>query len=230
MTLAIIPARGGSKRIPRKNVKLFNGKPMIAWSIEVAKASSLFKHIIVTTDDAEIAEIAKSFGAEVPFMRPTELSDDFTATAPVIAHAIRECESYGWLADMVCCIYPASPLIQINDLMGAYDLLIKSSADYVFPVTRYTSAIQRAFQKNSDGYLFPINPEFEISRTQDLSPAYYDTGQFYWGKKSSWLAHKQIFTHGLGYEVPNWRVVDIDDNDDWRLAEIIFDKLRVDDI
>ena len=221
MNIAIIPARGGSKRIPRKNIKEFCGKPMIAYAIAAAKESNLFEHIIVSTDDEEIAQIAIAWGAETPFDRPAELANDYTATVPVIAHAIEDCRNLGWKFDMACCIYPAVPFIQVDDLRGALARMKKSEADYCFPVTEYPTVIQRALKHLSNGKMKPFYPEFETTRTQDLEPAYYDAGQFYWGKVGAWLTNSKIHNNGLGYTIPNWRVVDIDTPEDWSRAEIL---------
>lgn len=221
MKIAIIPARGGSKRIPRKNIKVFGGKPMIAHAITAAKNSGLFDHVLVSTDDAEIASIANEWGASTPFVRPAELANDFTATVPVIAHAIQACEVLGWSFDNVCCIYPGVPFIEVLDLQGAFKHLEAGKADYCFPVTEFPSAIQRALKQNSDGVMQPFYPEFELARSQDLEPAYYDAGQFYWGKKEAWLTNPRIHSSGLGYVIPSWRVVDIDTPEDWERAELI---------
>ena len=220
MNIAVIPARGGSKRIPRKNIKEFCGKPMIAFAIMAAKESGLFDHIVVSTDDEEIAQISKKWGAETPFVRPDELANDYTATVPVIAHAIETCQNLGWVFDNVCCIYPNVPFIQIDDLKSALACLSNSEADYCFPVTQYPSAIQRALKRLSNGKMQPFYPEFEKTRTQDLEPAFYDAGQFYWGKSQAWLTNPNIHSDGLGYTIPNWRVVDIDTPEDWERAEI----------
>jgi pseudaminic acid cytidylyltransferase len=220
MNIAIIPARGGSKRIPRKNIKEFCGKPMIAYAIMAAKESGLFDHIVVSTDDEEIAQIAKEWGAETPFVRPDELANDYTATVPVIAHAIEACQKIGWVFDDVCCIYPNVPFIQTSDLRGALECMRNGDADYCFPVTEYPSAVQRALKRLSDGKIQPFYPEFEKIRTQDLEPAYYDAGQFYWGKSQAWLTNPKVHSDGLGYTIPNWRVVDIDTPEDWERAEI----------
>lgn len=222
MNIAIIPARGGSKRIPRKNIKVFCGKPIISYAIAAAKESGLFDHIVVSTDDEEIAQIASESGAEIPFVRPAELANDFTATTPVIAHAIEACSVLGWTFDNVCCIYPAVPFIQIDDLIGAIRRLTGGKADYCFPVTEYPSAIQRALRRLSNGKMQPFYPEFEVARTQDLEPAYYDAGQFYWGKSGAWRSNANIHSCGLGYTIPNWRVVDIDTPEDWVRAEMLY--------
>ena len=221
MNIAVIPARGGSKRIPRKNVKEFGGKPMIAYAITAAKNSGLFDHVLVSTDDAEISSIAQECGAETPFVRPAELANDYTATVPVVAHAIQACEALGWDFSSVCCIYPGVPFIQVEDLQGAFKHLEVSRVDYCFPVTEFPSAIQRALKQNCDGVMQPFYPEFELARSQDLEPAYYDAGQFYWGKKRAWLSNPQIHSNGAGYVIPSWRVVDIDTPADWDRAELL---------
>ena len=222
MNIAIIPARGGSKRIPRKNIKIFCGQPMIAYAISAAKESGLFDRIVVSTEDEEIAQIAKKWGAETPFLRPVELADDHTATVPVVVHAIEACSALGWKFDNVCCIYPSVPFIQVDDLIGAINQFAEGKADYCFPVTEYPSTIQRSLRRLSDGTMQPLYPEFERTRTQDLEPAYYDVGQFYWGKVNSWLSNPKIHSSGLGYMIPHWRVVDIDTLDDWLRAELMY--------
>lgn len=222
MKIAVIPARGGSKRIPRKNIKTFCGRPMIAWAIGAAKASGLFDHIIVSTDDDEIATVAGSWGAETPFMRPEALADDLTPTVPVIAHAVQSCMDLGWAVDYACCIYPCAPLLQAADLVAALDMLQDHDADFVYPVTEYAHPIQRAMRRLPGGQMQFFNREYEMTRTQDLETTYHDAGQFYWGKATAWLAHKNMHTDGLGMPVPNWRVVDIDSADDWARAEHLF--------
>ncbi len=222
MRLAVIPARGGSKRIPRKNIRQFSGKPMIVWSIDAARASGMFDRVVVSTDDDEIAGVAKSAGAEVPFMRPAELSDDHTPTVPVIAHAIDTCEKFGWHIDLVCCIYPGAPFIEVDDLRGALVMLQTTSADYCFPVTEFPSPVQKALKRTENGRMMPFYPQHELTRTQDLEPAYHDAGQFYWGTKRAWLTNPCIHSDGVGYVIPNWRVVDIDTLDDWQRAEKLF--------
>lgn len=219
MNIAVIPARGGSKRIPRKNIKYFAGKPMIAHAIAAAKSSALFDHVVVSTDDDQIAQIAREWGAETPFARPNELADDHTPTAPVVAHAIRACERLGWPIELVCCIYPGTPFIEIDDLKGALALLRHSGADYCCPVAEFPSAIQRALKRNDDGRVQPLYPQYELVRTQDLEKAFYDAGQFYWGTKEAWLSNPRVHSGAAGYLIPSWRVVDIDTGDDWDRAE-----------
>lgn len=200
---------------------------MIAYAIEAARSSALFEKIIVSTDDQEIAEMALKFGAEVPFMRPPELADDFAGTVPVIAHAIKTCLDLGWQIENVCCIYSGVPFIQIDDLKGALARLTSSESDFCFPVTEFPSAIQRALKLLSNGKMQPFYPEFELTRTQDSEPAYYDAGQFYWGKTRAWLNNPKIHSGGLGYLIPNWRVVDIDTPDDWFRAELIYHASKI---
>jgi pseudaminic acid cytidylyltransferase len=222
MNLCIIPARGGSKRIPRKNIKEFCGKPMIGYAIETAKNSGLFEHIVVSTDDDEIATVARNFGAEVPFKRDKELADDHTPTVPVIASAIEECDSLNWKADFVCCIYPCVPLLKVKHLHDGLRLLRGSQQQYSLPVIEFPSRIQRALKKSNDGMLSPFYPEYELIRTQDLVSSFYDAGQFYWGKTEAWLARKNVHSAGVGLVIPNWQAVDIDTNEDWVRAELIF--------
>jgi pseudaminic acid cytidylyltransferase len=222
MKIAVIPARGGSKRIPRKNIKNFLGKPMIAWAISKAQESCLFEHIIVSTDDEEISELARKWGAETPFVRPVELADDFTPTLPVIAHAVKSCLNLGWVADYVCCIYPCVPFLHVDDLITALDLAQVRNANFVYPVTEYAHPIQRAMRQLPDGKMQFFCSKYELTRTQDMEKSYHDAGQFYWGKTSAWLEHKKMHTDGLGMPIPNWRVVDIDSEDDWKRAELIF--------
>lgn len=227
MRIAIIPARGGSKRIPRKNIKPFAGKPMIGYAIEAARASGLFEHVVVSTDDQEIADIALSFGAEVPFMRPPELSDDHAGTIPVIAHAIEACRRLGWDAQQVCCIYPGVPMIQVDDLRAAHTLLENDGgADYAFTVAGFPAAIQRALRRSPQGNMSPFHPEHVKTRTQDLEPGYYDAGQFYWGTAPAWLSGTSPHQNGRGLIIPEWRAVDIDTPDDWRRAELLFQALQ----
>lgn len=227
MNIAIIPARGGSKRIPRKNIKMFCGKPMIAWAIIAAKDSGLFDQIIVSTDDQETAKMAEHWGGEIPFIRPHDLSDDLTPTVPVIAHAVSFCLNIGLVIDHVCCIYPCAPFIQQSDLRTSLQLAKGKDADFVYPVTEYAHPTQRAMRQLTGGKMQFINSEYEMTRTQDLEKTYHDAGQFYWGKTSSWLEHKKMHTDGIGMIIPNWRVVDIDNDDDWVRAEAVFKSLSL---
>ena len=225
MKLAIVPARGGSKRIPRKNIKPFMGKPMIAYAISAALDSGIFDKVLISTDDDEIARIAMSCGAEVPFMRPAELADDHTATVPVIAHAIRTCLEWGWDVREVCCIYPGVPFISKADLRAAHQQLLNTGVSYVFPVTGFPSAIQRALRRLPGGYVEPFYSEYAATRTQDLEPTYFDVGQFYWGKKDAWLAELNLHMNGASLVIPEWRSVDIDTPADWERAELLYSHL-----
>ena len=219
--IAVIPARGGSKRIHRKNVKLFAGQPMIAYAIKTAAESELFDHIVVSTDDNYIADIARNFGAEVPFLRPKELSDDNTATMPVIAHAIGRCTEQDWRFNTVCCIYPCVPFLQVRDLTESFQLFTSADMQFCFPIVEYPSPIQRALTMNTEGIVAPYFPENELSRTQDLPLAFHDAGQFYWGSTTSWISDNRIHSNAVGYVVPSWRTIDIDTPEDWSRAEIL---------
>lgn len=222
MRLAVIPARGGSKRIPRKNIKSFNGKPMIAWSIQAAKASGLFDHIIVSTDDIEISEISKTWGAEVPFMRPAELSDDYTGTTEVITHATQWAIDQKFDLDAVCCIYATAPFIQIPDLVRGLEILESGNWAYTFSATDFPAPIFRSFKETAEGGLEMFFPEHFKTRSQDLPSALHDAGQFYWGRPSAWIQGKRFFDyHSKPVLIPRWRVQDIDSQDDWKRAELL---------
>lgn len=217
--IAVIPARGGSKRIPRKNIKPFAGKPMLAYAIDAAQGSGLFDHVIVSTDDDEIAGIAAAHGAEVPFRRPADLADDITPTVPVIAHALAMCESLGWAVDALCCIYPGVPFLDAADLSATLDRLEAGTSPYVFPVTPFPSPIQRALKLDPHGRVQPFFPENVNVRTQDLEPSFHDAGQFYWGRAAAWRQGLNIHANATGHPIPAWRVVDIDTPEDWDRAE-----------
>lgn len=219
MRIAIIPARGGSKRVPRKNIRPFAGKPMIAYAIDAARSCGLFDHIVVSTDDDEIGEIARDRGAETPFRRPAELADDHTPTVPVIAHALQACEALLGQVDLACCIYPGVPFIEPGDLVQGLEVLRSGGAAYAFPIAAYPSPIQRALRRDADGTTRPFHPEYSGIRTQDLEPAFHDAGQFYWGTRDAWLAGIGIHTNAKTFVIPEWRVVDIDTPGDWDRAE-----------
>lgn len=228
MKLAIIPARGGSKRIPRKNIKLFCGKPILAWSIKIAKLSGCFDRIIVSTDDSEIADIASTEGAEVPFIRPAEISDDYTGTIPVIAHAINWMNLANCKVDFACCIYPTAPLLKSEDLKLGFDLLEKNNADYAFSVTNYPFPIQRAIRITPNIRIEMLQPESFNIRSQDLEKVFHDAGQFYWGRASAWLAGKQLFSDSATpVLLPHYRVKDIDTPEDWLHAELLFKAMQL---
>lgn len=220
--IAVIPARGGSKRVPRKNVRAFAGRPMIGYAIDAARRSGLFEHVIVSTDDAEVAAVARELGAELPFMRPAALADDFTPTVPVIAHAIRAVAELGWQVELACCIYPAVPLLQPQTLAEALELLRRSDAPYAFPVLAYRAPIQRALTRDATGRSAPLHPEHMQTRTQDLAPAFHDAGQFYWGRADAWLGGRPLHADACTLVCSEGSVVDIDTEADWALAEALY--------
>ena len=223
MQLAVIPARGGSKRIPRKNIKEFHGKPMIAWSIQAALNSSCIDEVWVSTDDEEIAAIAQTYGAKVPFIRPAHLSDDFSTTADVMQHAIQEYQiQYQQLPDYVCCLYATAPFVQQQDLLKGFERIQSQDLDYVFSATNYSFPIQRAIKLDTDGKVSMFTPEHFNTRSQDLEEAWHDAGQFYWGKTSAWLRKSMIFsTNSSIVSLPQFKVQDIDTPQDWQRAELI---------
>ncbi|HEX7129061.1 MAG TPA: pseudaminic acid cytidylyltransferase [Rhodanobacteraceae bacterium] len=224
MKLAVIPARGGSKRIPHKNIKPFRGKPIIAWSIEAALRSGCFDEVIVSTDDAEIAGVARQFGATVPFVRPAELADDHAGTGAVVAHAIHWFARGGRPPALTCCIYATAPFMTADDLVRGLRVLEDSGSDYAFAVTSYAFPIQRAIRIDAAGRVEMFQPEHFATRSQDLEPAFHDAGQFYWGRSSAWLAGKPIFSRDASPVVlPRYRVQDIDTPEDWTRAERMFD-------
>ncbi len=227
MRLAVIPARGGSKRIPRKNIKPFCGKPMIAWSIDAALSSGCFDAVIVSTDDAEIAEVAKAHGAQVPFMRPAELSDDYTGTIPVIRHTVQWFIADGKTPEQVCCIYATAPFVTGEDIRKGRELLLGSDCDYAFSVTSYAFPIQRAIRITPEGRVEMFQPEHFNTRSQDLDEAYHDAGQFYWGHTGAWLDGKVLFgTNSIPVLLPRHRVQDIDTPEDWERAEWLFKAMQ----
>jgi N-acylneuraminate cytidylyltransferase len=221
--IAIIPARGGSKRIPRKNIKEFCGKPMIAWSIEAARACKLFAHTIVSTDDPEISAVAKEWGAEVPFVRPPELSDDHTGTTEVVAHTLRWALDQGWPVSAACCIYATAPFVRGDDLIRGSAALESGHWRYAFSATEFGAPIFRAFQQLPNGGVRMFFPEHFSTRSQDLPVALHDAGQFYWGTTEAWLEKARIFTESsLPVLMPRARSQDIDTPDDWAFAESLF--------
>lgn len=227
MRLAIIPARGGSKRIPRKNIKIFCGLPMIAWPIREAFKSKCFDRIIVSTDDEEIAEVAKLYGAEVPYIRPSELAGDYTGTTEVMSHAVRWHLDQGEMVEDVCCIYATAPFLQSKDLVSGLEALKKSNASYALSITAYAFPIQRSFRITSDQRLQMFNPEQFGMRSQDLEPAWHDAAQFYWGRPLAWIAKTPIFgKDSVPVPIPNYRVHDIDSEDDWLRAELMMKTLK----
>ena len=226
--LAIIPARGGSKRIPRKNLKPFCGKPMIAYAMEAARSAGVFDAVVVSTDDEEIAAEAVRNGAEAPFRRPAELADDHTPTLPVIAHAIRWWEEHRGPLDLVCCIYATAPFLQPRYLREGLALLqAHPAAEFAFSVTSYAFPIFRALKTNPNGTVGMLWPEHELTRSQDLPQAWHDAGQFYWGRKAAFLSRLGVFS-ACSYPVllPRYLVQDIDTPEDWDRAELMLRALR----
>lgn len=223
MRLAVIPARGGSKRIPRKNIKTFHGKPMIAWSIQAALGSGCFDEVWVSTDDAEIAQVAQEYGAKVPFLRPEELSNDFATTADVMQHAVNFFENENEIRpDYVCCLYATAPFVIQQDLRNGLSLIQAERVDYVFSATTFPFPIQRAIKLTEQGHVEMFSPEYFNTRSQDLEEAWHDAGQFYWGTAEAWLNKSVIFSdQSKIVELPRYRVQDIDTIDDWSRAELM---------
>lgn len=226
MNLAIIPARGGSKRIPRKNIKDFCGKPIIAYSIETAIKSGLFDKVIVSTDDEEIAEVARNYGAETPFMRPKELADDYTGTTAVAKHAIEWYLEQGIEFEYACLIYATAPLLKLEYLIGGFRLLSESKP-MSFSATKYRFPIERAITINPEGTISPFSENHVQMRSQDLSPKYHDTGQFYWAKSNIFMAETCFFSeHSSAVLIPSNQAQDIDELEDWELAQCIYQTFR----
>lgn len=224
----MIPARGGSKRIPRKNIREFAGKPIIAHSIDCALRSGLFERVIVSTDDAEISAVARRFGAEVPFVRPAELSGDHTGTAEVISHAIRFVFDEGTQFSSACCIYPTTPFLQSDDLVRGLEMLESGGLQFVLAATTFGYPIFRAFRREPNGGLAMLFPEHLNTRSQDLPEVLHDAGQFYWGTKDAWLNYTNIFGEFSSIvSIPRWRVQDIDTEEDWIRAEAMASSIGV---
>ena len=227
MNLCVIPARGGSKRIPRKNIKSFNGKPIIAYSIEAALNSGCFDKVIVSTDDPEIAEVGQAYGAEIPFMRPDELANDYAGTLPVIKHAIEWFEQNQTRPDDVCCIYATAPFVQIETIKAAYQQLQDTAVDYCFTVTSFPFPIQRAVKITENQRLQMFYPEQFNTRSQDLEEAYHDAGQFYWGRTEAFKEQKPLFSEDASpYVLPEYLVQDIDTPEDWIRAEMMYQVIK----
>jgi N-acylneuraminate cytidylyltransferase len=223
MNVAVIPARGGSKRIPRKNIRAFCGRPMIAWTVQALQRSGSVDRIVVSTDDDEIAEVARSLGALVPFRRPAALADDHAATLPVMAHAVRALVELGWPLQRVCCAYATAPLMDSADLRDARALLDDSGAAYVFSCTTFPFPIQRALGRSAGGGVEPLFPQSIGARSQDLPEAFHDAGQFYWGLASAFAEQRPIFAaHSRPLLIPRHRVQDIETEEDWQRAELLF--------
>lgn len=226
MNICVIPARGGSKRIPRKNIKEFNGKPIIAYSIEAAKKSNCFEQIIVSTDDAEIAEVAKAYGALVPFVRPAELSNDYVGAIPVIRHALESVDTIIPIK-FVCCLFATAPFIQPEIINNALRQLKSSGAYFCFSVTSFPSPIQRSFTITERKRISMLYPESFNDRSQDLEEAYHDAGQFYWGYARSFKEEPLLFSEiSSPYILPRYLVQDIDSQEDWIKAELMYQVLK----
>jgi N-acylneuraminate cytidylyltransferase len=223
MRLAIIPARGGSKRIPRKNIKPFLGRPIISYAVQAALESNLFDQVICSTDDNEIAQVAASFGAQVPFMRPAEIADDHAITADVVAHAISFMQAAGHPVESVCCLYATAAFVTAQQLQDSFILFQQQRCDFVFSATAFDFPIQRAIYITDEGRVQMFYPEYALTRSQDLTPAYHDAGQFYWGSAPAWLEKRRIFSpNSAAFIVPSHEVQDIDTLDDWRRAELLY--------
>lgn len=224
--VAIITARGGSKRIPRKNIKEFCGKPILAYSIQAALESGVFDIVMVSTDDEEIAYIAKKYGAEVPFYRSEKTANDYATTADVILEVIEEYEKLGQFFDMVCCIYPTAPFLTADKLKDAVQKLENSDADTLIPVVTFSYPVQRALVIRDEKLVFEY-PEFMDSRSQDLEPHYHDVGQFYIMKTETFKESKKIMVGNiLPFEISEMEVQDIDNQTDWEIAEMKYRILR----
>jgi pseudaminic acid cytidylyltransferase len=231
MKIAIIPVRGGSRRIPKKNTKSFCGRPMISYSIQAAKDAGIFDRIVVSTDSKEIATIAKEFGAEVPFMRPSSLSDDYTGTDAVVLHAINKLMKDGEKIDSICCIYATAPFVKPEYLIEGYNILRDEQVTSCFSVTTYTFPIFRSLKINNQNRLELFWPEYRDTRSQDLQEAYHDAGQFYWVDVKSYLKEKQLYSKDSAPVIlPRYLVQDIDTPEDWETAEKMYSVLQMDKI
>jgi pseudaminic acid cytidylyltransferase len=227
MKIAIIPARGGSKRIPRKNIRAFSGEPIISYSIKTAIESGLFDKVVVSTDDQEVAEIARLYGADTPFLRPAVLADDHKGTRGVINHALSWFRDHDEVFETACCIYATAPFLQVEHLREGLDKLEASGRSFAFSVTSFEFPIQRSLRITGQGFIEAINPEYIFARSQDLEPAYHDAGQFYWGSSQAFLQSDILFSEAsVPVILPRYLVHDIDTLEDWRRAEIAFEVLR----
>ena len=227
-TIALIPARGGSERILRKNIRIFSGRPIIAWPIELAKRSEIFDRIVVSTDDREIAETALQEGAEVPFIRPSKLSDSDTGITPVVKHAILQMQQSNTVVSELCLIYATAPFLQIDALKKGLELLHTEDCDYVISVTTFAFPIQRAVKRTANGRLAMFQPETYNSRSQDLETAYHDAAQFCWGTTDAWLEERPVYgPNTVPIVLPRHSVQDIDTEEDWNSAEWKFKAIRV---
>lgn len=226
--LCIIPARGGSKRIPRKNIKPFLGKPIITYSIETAMQSGLFQEVMVSTEDEEIAKVAQRYGAKVPFMRSADNADDFATTMDVIKEVVKKYELLNKHFDYLCCIYPTAPFVQIDHLKQGFHQLTTSNVDAVFPVAAFSYPVWRGLKRNTEGKAEMIFPEYASTRSQDLPKVYHDAGQWYWLKPTAMSA--PIFDNASFIELDEHLVQDIDTPSDWKSAEYKYKQLLREDL
>ena len=227
MKICIIPARGGSKRIPRKNIKFFCGQPIVSYSIISALESKIFDHVIVSTDDNEIAEVSLKYGASVPFIRPESLSDDYSTTTDVIEHALSWVQENIGRVELVCALYATAPFTNSKDLTNAYKEILKhKDCQVVYPIVEFDFPIQRAIKLTDDGSVKMFQPKHLLTRSQDLEKAYHDAGQFYWMKSNFIGSGVSPFSKiARPIKIPHYRVQDIDTEDDWIRAELIFQSL-----
>ena len=219
--LAVIPARGGSKRLPGKNIRDFAGKPMLTWSVETALESGLFDTVMVSTDSEEIAAVARTAGATVPFLRSAETADDHAILLDVMAEVVDRYDQNGQRFDRLCCILPTAPLLRPSTLKHAAGLMAAGDFDTVFPVVAFSYPIQRALRRDADGHTAMRQPEHYASRSQDLEPAFHDAGQFYWMTREVCLSKQPMFAGRAGsFVIDEMEAQDIDTLTDWRLAEL----------
>jgi N-acylneuraminate cytidylyltransferase len=228
MKIAVIPARGGSKRIPRKNIREFAGEPIIGYSIRAARDSGVFDRIVVSTDDEEIAAVARAAGADVPFLRPAVLADDHTGTNAVVKHALTWFADQGATVSHACCIYATAPFVQARYLQEGLTKLVSSGKSYAFSVTSFPFPIQRGIRIHDDDTVEAFFPEHRATRSQDLEEAYHDAGQFYWGRAEAFLNDVAIFSReSVPVVLPRYLVQDIDTLEDWHRAELMFKALEL---
>jgi N-acylneuraminate cytidylyltransferase len=226
MIIAVIPARGGSKRIAKKNIKEFSGKPILAWSIEAAIHSGLFDEIVVSTDSEEIAGVARQYGASVPFLRPEEISDDYTGTNPVVKHAIQWFAGKQKEIDFACCIYATAPFVKPGFIQKGFEQVSQHGYQFAFSVTTFPFPVQRALRIKKEGAIEPVWPQYIKKRSQDLEEVYHDAGQFYWGTAAAFLNDMDLFSQiSAPVVLPRYLVQDIDTLEDWMQAELMFEVL-----
>lgn len=220
--IAIIPARFGSKRIKKKNIKLFHSKPMIVWTLKKLQKSNFFDKIVVTSDSKKILNISKKHGADILIHRPKKLSGDIVGTLPVMSHALKKLKKLNYNSIYACCVYPCNPFLNLKDVKNGFSKMKKNLSKFIFPVTEYSHPIQRALKLNTNNHVKLFLKNNSNKRTQDLEKMYFDAGQFYWGTSSLWHEENSIHKSGMGLPIPSWRVIDIDNLSDWKRAEILF--------